>query len=478
MQTTLSARRRAVRQANGPAVTAALAAGLLAAGEGRPASAQPAVPQQPAAETAEAAEAVFEAAEAVSEPADTRAQARPPAPRGSGTLLPVLDEAAPAAAIRPDASNRPTTPPSAGLPLTDIAAPLTATAASDPPPGAAPAASGSSLPAGTMPEPEMPSAMPVAAAPSPTFPPLPPLPQIAPFVPPPGPLEPARPAAPGPQDYYADARRHWITGNNVDNRLAGSGRDDTLEGMAGADTLWGGDGNDSLDGGAGNDVLIGGAGKDWLTGGGGDDLIFAGPDQYERTAWGGTGNDTISGGWAAEGEEGDDVLIGATILSGGAGNDLLLGGGGYTAFTLVPAEGRDTVSGYEAGADHLDFGRGVSCVTIRVANATDAIITFDGDDAWPAAASVLLHGAVLSDGRLNLGDLRATAAVLVIEAWAGVVQPEHAFYAVPRLVLNGVELTAESGFRFGLMAGGVSAIHTMVHFEEIVRVILPDVAIL
>lgn len=305
----------------------------------------------------------------------------------------------------------------------------------------------------------------------PAFPPLPPLPAIAPFVPPAWPEELVRPEEPGPQDYFADARRHWITGNNVANRLAGSGRDDTLEGEEADDTLWGGDGNDILRGGIGDDVLMGGPGRDTVEGEAGDDLIFGGAVNL-----GGTGADTILGG-AAKGGDGDDVLLGGHEMTGGAGDDLLVGGPGVTIFNLAGSTGQDTVGAYEAALDDLLL-QGFARVTVRVANATDAVITFDGDDAWPAARSVLLHGAVLPDGRLHLGDLKASSATLVLEAPAGVVQPAGAFYETPRLILNGVEVTPESsGLRFGHDAGVVVSLSNYWP-EEIVRVILPDVAIL
>jgi hypothetical protein len=296
-----------------------------------------------------------------------------------------------------------------------------------------------------------------AAAPAArAFPELPPLPTIAPFVAPAWPEDLIRPAEPGPQDYFADARRHWITGNNVANRLSGSGRDDTLEGEGGNDTLWGGDGDDFLDGGIGNDVLMGQGGHDRLEGGDGDDLLIAG-----------SGADVLLGGAGA------DTLVGGWEMDGGAGNDLLFGRPDFNDFDLEWTEGHDTIANYKAAFDGLDFGY-VQAVIVRVANATDALVSFVGTGGAARDATVLLHGAVLPDGRLWLGDLTAPVATLVLEAPAGVVQPSGAFYEVPRLVLNGFEVTAEeSGLNFGVYAA--SAGTWVGRWEEIVRVILPDV---
>ncbi|HEV7266823.1 MAG TPA: hypothetical protein VGN83_18170 [Falsiroseomonas sp.] len=420
-----------------------------------------------------------------------------PPPRGSGGLVPPL--AVPAAPDRAPSTAGPVPPAETGLPVAWFSAEVlpSADVQAAPPPSPTPAEIVAQSPVepppepGTMEpgvvEPELPPPLGTVEPVTPAIPALPSLPEMPPFVPPDWPEQLARPEEPGPQDYFADARRHWITGNNVPNKLSGSERDDTLEGEEGADTLWGGAGDDILRGGTGDDVLMGGEGGGLAEGEDGDDLIFgfgrntggAGADTIVggSTVSGGDGDDVLLGGYEVDGGAGDDLLIGGYDLRGGAGNDLLVGGPLATRFHLAWTSGQDTVAGYQAALDDLLL-QGFARVTIRVANATDAVITFNGDDAFPAEHSVLLQGAVLPDGRLVLGDLKASSATLVLEAPLGVVQPAGAFYETPRLVLNGVEVTKESS---GLNFGHYGVIFTSVMpppWEEIVRVILPDVEIL
>ena len=65
-----------------------------------------------------------------------------------------------------------------------------------------------------------------------------------------------------------------LTGNDLDNLLAGGTGGDTLLGMGGADTLRGGAGSDIIDGGAGTDTIVGGTGGDTLTGGADSDTFM------------------------------------------------------------------------------------------------------------------------------------------------------------------------------------------------------------
>ena len=77
-----------------------------------------------------------------------------------------------------------------------------------------------------------------------------------------------------------------ITGNKLNNTLAGGTGNDTLLGGAGDDSIAGGSGNDKLYGGSGNDMLVEGAGNDSLWGNAGSDtFLYAG----------GTGKDVLSG---------------------------------------------------------------------------------------------------------------------------------------------------------------------------------------
>ena len=174
-----------------------------------------------------------------------------------------------------------------------------------------------------------------------------------------------------------------LTGNALDNVIAGGEFNDTLLGLGSDDTLHGNGGDDTLIGGTGDDTLIGGTGDDTMVGGAGNDVYIvdslgdtvteaanAGTDEVETalasyslagianlenligTALGGQtltgnaldnviagngGNDTLDGG------AGNDTLIGGTgddTMSGGLGDDILVGGVGADA--LTGGAGNDT----------------------------------------------------------------------------------------------------------------------------------------
>ena len=79
-------------------------------------------------------------------------------------------------------------------------------------------------------------------------------------------------------------------------------------------------GNDTLAGGVGNDVLQGNLGRDLVSGGAGDDVILAGTD--------------------------------VDTLTGGTGADLFVFG---AALDLSDALGRDRISDFGNGNDHIDL---------------------------------------------------------------------------------------------------------------------------
>ncbi|WP_316013317.1 hypothetical protein [Roseobacter sp. HKCCA0434] len=160
-----------------------------------------------------------------------------------------------------------------------------------------------------------------------------------------------------------------LDGERDDDYLAGGSGDDQLDGDYGNDTLHGGDGADRIEGDYGSDTLDGGDGDDTLDGGYQDDQLAGGrgDDRLE----GGYGCDTLEGGDGADLVDGgydDDVLsggAGADTLQGDYGNDTLIGGsgadildGGYGTDTFVFAsgDGRDTITGFEAGDDLIDLG--------------------------------------------------------------------------------------------------------------------------
>lgn len=154
--------------------------------------------------------------------------------------------------------------------------------------------------------------------------------------------------------------------------LTGSAFGDTLTGDAGINEINGLDGSDFIDGGAGADRLFGGAGIDTLVyatnstgvsvnlqtnvvGGGGDaagDTISG----FERV-YGSTFADTIIGALGAEGNGGNDIIVGTAgddtlngndgddVLAGGAGSDNLIGGAGVDTITyLADLQGPVTVN--------------------------------------------------------------------------------------------------------------------------------------
>ena len=177
----------------------------------------------------------------------------------------------------------------------------------------------------------------------------------------------------------------------------------TLLGGTGADTLVGGPGADQIDGGDGNDVLSGGVGDDVLTGGRGNDVEQgqSGRDTFYQQSVangadrlvGGGGSDTViySGRTAAlsitldgtnraDGEAGENDVIGADVENayGGSGNDFMSGSsaanylrGGAGNDRLVGKGGNDNLQG-GAGADRLDGGTGLD---IFAAGGGDDIIT-------------------------------------------------------------------------------------------------------
>ncbi|PYC47387.1 calcium-binding protein [Litorivita pollutaquae] len=157
-------------------------------------------------------------------------------------------------------------------------------------------------------------------------------------------------------DYiFAGAGDDWVYGDNgLDQIMLGDGDDsffdnaqrgiyaaDTVDGGNGNDLLTGGGGNDSLKGGNGHDTITGGTDHDRLFGNGGNDLVL-GEDGNDYIA-GNDGNDRLFG------NDGDDTL------NGGSGNDVMYGGAGDDVFILAADHGDDTITGFDTGADLLQF---------------------------------------------------------------------------------------------------------------------------
>jgi len=66
----------------------------------------------------------------------------------------------------------------------------------------------------------------------------------------------------GENSEVLEGTKHWLSGDNFNDRLYGGGGKDVLRGYGGDDYLEGGVGDDVLDGGTGNDILNGGSGRD------------------------------------------------------------------------------------------------------------------------------------------------------------------------------------------------------------------------
>ena len=171
-----------------------------------------------------------------------------------------------------------------------------------------------------------------------------------------------------------------LTGNALDNVIAGGEFNDTLLGLGSDDTLHGNGGDDTLIGGTGDDTLIGGTGDDTMVGGAGNDVYIvdslgdtvteaanAGTDEVETAlasySLAGIANlenliGTALGGQTLTGNALDNVIAGNggnDTLDGGAGNDTLIGGTGDD--TMSGGLGDDIMVG-GAGADALTGGAG------------------------------------------------------------------------------------------------------------------------
>ncbi len=234
-----------------------------------------------------------------------------------------------------------------------------------------------------------------------------------------------------------DGAAHSVTGNALNNALAGGGGadkldggdgNDALDGGGGDDILTGGKGNESLFGGDGNDRLVGGAGNDTLTGGAGDDtyVVDSGKDKVvetDSTATGGTdtvetsisfsiatapnvenltltgtaningfGNalgNTITGNDGnnyLDGGAGDDKLIGGKgddTLVGGTGNDDLVGGAGNDIYVLDSIDDKVT----ELSAEGLDEIYSADKALIKITDFVENYY-YAGKEDWTFTGSI------------------------------------------------------------------------------------------
>jgi len=144
---------------------------------------------------------------------------------------------------------------------------------------------------------------------------------------------------------------------DVDGGENGTAGSDTLTGGIGNDAIAGLAGSDLLIGGEGNDTLLGGAGHDTLRGGPGDDVLnggvlasyytveeFADSDRADYSTAAAGVNVNLATGIAADGDGGNDALIGIEAVIGSNWNDTITGSGAFFEFFRGKG-GNDTING-------------------------------------------------------------------------------------------------------------------------------------
>ena len=203
-----------------------------------------------------------------------------------------------------------------------------------------------------------------------------------------------------------------LTGNSLNNIMAGGAASDVLSGLTGNDTIYGGAGNDVLGGGAGNDYYFGGTGNDTFyvdsltdqiiedVAGGTADTIAVALASYSMATKANVENLTglLTTGQLLVGNSLSNIItgnIGADILMGGLGNDTLIGGAGADQFEFNSALGAtnvDRIQSYSAADD-----------TIRLENAIFTALTATGALAGTAfvtgaAATTAAHRIIYNSG--------------------------------------------------------------------------------
>lgn len=207
--------------------------------------------------------------------------------------------------------------------------------------------------------------------------------------------------------------RDLLKGKGGYDLLSGGADADVLRGGAGMDRLLGGKGDDFLYGGVGDDELSGDVGRDRLFGGAGDDRLYGGNDTDQLE--GGEGDDRLAGGGGRDllkGTAGDDRLkggggddklaggVGDDEVTGGTGDDWLSGGTGADRFVFAAGDGRDVISDFRSGEDHIAFdvldGGGLKILDV-VQAGHDVVITYG-----EAGDAIILQDTRVTD--LGAGD--------------------------------------------------------------------------
>ncbi|MDZ5601401.1 retention module-containing protein [Pseudomonas sp. RP23018S] len=136
---------------------------------------------------------------------------------------------------------------------------------------------------------------------------------------------------------------------------------DAAQPPAGGETLVATDGNVLLDGSSGDGLLISGQGSDTASYADARHGVVAGLQPNGSPDAAGGRADTLHGIQNLIGSAYDDQLFGNAhdnLLVGGRGNDQLTGGGGHDTFAWGRGEqGRDTVTDFKPGQDHLDLSQ-------------------------------------------------------------------------------------------------------------------------
>jgi subtilisin-like proprotein convertase family protein len=183
-------------------------------------------------------------------------------------------------------------------------------------------------------------------------------------------------------------------GTKIENAVTGDGND----------ALHGNNLNNKLYGMRGDDRLVGGAGRDYLNGGAGSDTgdyrSSKGAVRLDLHSGKGSGGDAAGDKLRSVenlvGSRHADKLLGdagANRLDGHLGNDLLTGRGGADAFVFSQRGfGRDTITDFTSGEDHLDLrALGLDWSQVAIAsNSAGAVVSCAGGEIWLSGVSASL----------------------------------------------------------------------------------------